>query len=68
MKDTKMTVRNYTIFELIKAVKNRRVYEMFGTGTAAAICPVKGFWYKEIDYNIPIDKKLNSGPFTNKIY
>ena len=57
----KVVERNYTIHELINSVKDRRIIEMWGTGTAAAICPVKGFWYKEIDYNIPIIKEKGSG-------
>ena len=68
MKNVKMSVRNYTIFDLINSVKEKRIYEMWGSGTAAAICPVTGFWYKDVDYEIPIDEKLGSGPFTNKVY
>ncbi|CAJ0608391.1 unnamed protein product [Cylicocyclus nassatus] len=36
----KVTERDFTMDEVRKAVKEKRVYEMFGTGTAAVVTPV----------------------------
>ncbi len=42
----KVSVRHYDINEVIKAIKEGRLIEAFGTGTAAVICPIKKLSYK----------------------
>jgi len=34
--------KEYFIGEIIEALKEKRILEIFGCGTAAAVCPVKG--------------------------
>lgn len=36
----KVTVKPFKIQDMIKAVKEKRIYEAFGAGTAAIVCPV----------------------------
>ena len=38
----KVNIKEYTIQTLLEGIKEKRVLEMFGIGTAVAICPVKG--------------------------
>eukprot|EP01126_Amoeba_proteus_P020218 TRINITY_DN2063_c0_g1_i14.p1 TRINITY_DN2063_c0_g1~~TRINITY_DN2063_c0_g1_i14.p1 ORF type:complete len:290 (-),score=60.07 TRINITY_DN2063_c0_g1_i14:215-1084(-) len=47
--------REWTITELIKAIEENRVLEVFGAGTAAVVSPVSGFEYKGHFYDIPFD-------------
>ncbi|VDM77377.1 unnamed protein product [Strongylus vulgaris] len=65
MGEFKVTERDYTMDEVQKAVKENRVYEMFGTGTAAVVTPVDNIVYvcdgKEERMKIPVmdsDKSL----------
>ena len=37
----KVTEKNYTIYELCDAIRENRVYEAFGAGTAAIVSPVQ---------------------------
>jgi len=52
----KVSEANFTIEELITAVREKRVIEAFGSGTSAVIAPVKGIEYKERFYDIPVGK------------
>ena len=38
--------KEFTIHEIIDAVKEGRILEAFGSGTAAIICPIKTMNYK----------------------
>lgn len=38
--------RDFYIQEVIEAIKEKRIIEAFGTGTAAIICPIKSIHYK----------------------
>ncbi|KHJ75775.1 hypothetical protein OESDEN_24609 [Oesophagostomum dentatum] len=53
----KVTERDFTMNELRKAVKENRVYEMFGAGTAVVVSPVNMILYdvdgKEEKLEIP---------------
>ena len=40
-------IRSITIDEIIEALKNRMLKEIFGAGTAVVIIPITGFGYKE---------------------
>ncbi|CAJ0597079.1 unnamed protein product [Cylicocyclus nassatus] len=46
MSGIKVTERDYTMGELRKAVKEKRVYEMFGAGTAVIVIPVDTLLYE----------------------
>lgn len=46
----KVTVRNFKIHEVMKAVNEGRIYEAFGAGTAAIVCPVQSFKYGDKVY------------------
>lgn len=46
--------RHYTIHDIVNAVKEKRMIEAFGAGTAAIISPVKGFFYDGQEYEIPL--------------
>ncbi len=45
-------VRPFTVDELVAAVKNKSLKEIFGAGTAVVILSISGFGYKNIDYDI----------------
>jgi len=52
-KEFKVTERAWTMTELIAALKENRVIEMFGAGTAAVVSPVHKLNYKGVDYAVP---------------
>jgi len=52
-KEFKVTERQWTMTELISALKENRVIEMFGAGTAAIVSPVHKLNYKGVDYAVP---------------
>jgi len=62
-----MTVRSLKIQELVKAVKENRVYEAFGAGTAAVVSPIKSFYFEENTYDIPIEEEAGAGKLTQKM-
>ena len=41
------------IEEIVKASENNSLKEMFGSGTAVVINPIKSFGYKGINYKLP---------------
>ena len=41
-----MEVRRVKVAEVVEAARNGELKEMFGSGTAATINPIKGFGYK----------------------
>lgn len=62
--------RPYTLQEIIDAVKEDRMLEAFGAGTAAIVCPVESIHYLDQDIKIPLDKSdstKKSGPLTQRI-
>ncbi len=42
---------------MVKAVKENRIYEAFGAGTAAIVSPVKSFNFDGEVYQIPIEEE-----------
>jgi branched-chain amino acid aminotransferase len=48
-------------------VKEKRVYEAFGAGTAAVVCPVKSFNYMGETFEIPIDESKGAGKLTQRV-
>jgi len=52
-KEFEIAERTWTMTELLTALKENRVIEMFGSGTAAVVSPVYKLHYKGTDYSIP---------------
>lgn len=61
----KLEERKISIDELIKALKENRVQEAFGTGTAAVVSPIGQFTFENKDYTIG-DGSI--GELTQKLY
>lgn len=62
--------RGITMAETAKAVKEGRVHEMFGAGTAAIVSPIKRIRWGKHELNIPLDpsdKNSQAGPLTKRI-
>ncbi len=66
LKEFKVTVRNFKIQELMKAVDEGRIYEAFGAGTAAIVSPVQSFSYDDRIYKIPIEEDKGAGKLTQR--
>jgi len=63
--------RNYTLTEVIEAIKEDRLLEAFGSGTAAIVSPVKGIIFNGKEYQIPLDRddpKEQSGKLTRHLF
>lgn len=58
-----LEVRAIKVQEVIEAAENGSLKEIFGSGTAAVITPIKGFGYKESKWELP---ELQA-PFAGKI-
>ncbi|KAI8393315.1 branched-chain amino acid aminotransferase [Radiomyces spectabilis] len=59
-----------TMAEILQAVHEDRVIEMFGTGTACIVSPIKCIGFKGRDISIPLDPqdfKSEAGHLTKKI-
>ena len=46
-------VRSITINEVVNAINDGSLKEIFGAGTAVVIIPITGFGYQNIDYKLP---------------
>ncbi|MDP5102065.1 MAG: branched-chain-amino-acid transaminase, partial [Nonlabens sp.] len=49
----KVEERRASVAEIIEGAKNGTLKEIFGTGTAAVIVPIKGFKHKEFEHELP---------------
>jgi branched-chain amino acid aminotransferase len=49
----KVEERDITVSEVIESIKNGKMTEAFGTGTAAVIAHIKAIGYNGEDYNLP---------------
>jgi len=58
--------RPFTMKELVKAIKDDRVVEVFGAGTACIVSPVKNIGYEGTDYAIPLALG-NAGELTQRL-
>ena len=67
LKEFKVTIRNFKIQEMIKAANEGRLYEAFGAGTAAIVCPVQSFNYDGTTYQIPIEEDKGAGKLTQRV-
>jgi branched-chain amino acid aminotransferase len=60
-----------TIHELIAALNEKRLLEVFGSGTAAIIAPVKNVRFRGVDYSIPLDPdnpNEGAGPLARRLW
>ncbi|OCT86014.1 hypothetical protein XELAEV_18019708mg [Xenopus laevis] len=55
----KVSERHLTMKDLVLALNENRVREMFGAGTACVVCPVSRVSYKNKDFHIPT---MENGP------
>jgi len=65
-----VTERPYTLKEVIQAIKEKRLHEAFGAGTAAIVSPVEGISFEGEYYPIPLDTsnpKKPIGKLANKM-
>lgn len=60
-----------TVHELVSALAEKRVLEVFGSGTAAIITPVKNIRFRGADYPIPLDPdnpNEGAGPLARRLW
>ncbi|XP_033646192.1 branched-chain-amino-acid aminotransferase, cytosolic-like [Asterias rubens] len=62
----KVSERPFTMKDLVKGVKENRIYEIFGAGTACVVCPVSSILYKDEDLEIPTMK--NGAKLATRFY
>lgn len=60
----KVTEKDFNMGDLLKALHENRVKEIFGAGTACIVCPVKEIIYEGRCYQIPTMEE--GAPITNK--
>jgi branched-chain amino acid aminotransferase len=69
-KEFKVVEKSVSMPQLVKATHEGRVIEMFGAGTAAIVSPIKKICYKDVDYDIPLDKddkNAQAGKLTRRL-
>jgi branched-chain amino acid aminotransferase len=57
--------------EVVRALSDGRLLEMFGTGTASLVAPIKRIRYEGVDYRIPLDPrddKAQAGPLATRLW
>ncbi|XP_040578498.1 branched-chain-amino-acid aminotransferase, cytosolic isoform X2 [Lepeophtheirus salmonis] len=60
-----MSEKSINMNELLEALKEERLIEIFGAGTAATICPIKGIHYDGVMHKIPFE---NPEKVSNRSY
>ena len=50
----------YTMEDFIDDVKNGRILESFGAGTACVVAPINAIRYKDVEYPVPVPPKEES--------
>jgi len=58
----KVSEKNYSMPQLVEALKSGRVIECFGCGTAAVVAPIKLIGYKGVDFEVPLDPSRPGHP------
>jgi branched-chain amino acid aminotransferase len=66
-KQYRVTERKIFIQEVIERQKKGELLECFGAGTAVIISGVKNIEYRGVNYNIPVDDKLQIGPISFQV-
>lgn len=67
----KVTERSVTMKDLIKSIEDGRLREMFGSGTAAVVSPIRSIHYGGQDWPVPLDEKDpegQAGPLARRIW
>ena len=67
----KVTEKKIPFSEFANALKEKRVYEMFGSGTAAIVSPIKNINVRGKDYPVPLDPSnpnAQAGPLAKRLY
>lgn len=67
MNQFKVSERYLDIHEFVKMVKEKRIIEAFGAGTAMTLAPVELIHYDEVDYQIPVDPVHQAGDLTRTL-
>jgi branched-chain amino acid aminotransferase len=65
-----VTERVYYLKEVLEAIKDGRMIESFGAGTAAIVSPVEAIFYDGTEHAIPLDPtdaSAGAGPLTQRI-
>ncbi|CAL8096514.1 unnamed protein product [Calicophoron daubneyi] len=62
----KVSEREFSMKQLLAAIKEKRLHCMFGTGTACVISPVAEIVYRDQSYKLPVEKKEDQ--LTLRIY
>ncbi|KAK9695961.1 branched-chain-amino-acid transaminase bat2 [Basidiobolus ranarum] len=65
----KVSERKITMSEIIKAEQDGRLIEMFGTGTACVVSPIKMIGFEGREIKVPLDPKdpnTQAGPLTKR--
>merc|ERR1719197_504667 len=63
----KVSEKRFTIDALTQAIHEKRVYEMFGCGTAACVSPVKALYFRDKVFTVPVkDDKI--GPLAERFW
>jgi branched-chain amino acid aminotransferase len=64
--DFKVTERSLYMWEIVKALKENRLKELFGAGTACVVCPIESILYDGKKLEIPTMKE--GAPVTMRFY
>lgn len=62
----KVTERSLYMKEIVKALNEGRLKELFGAGTACVVCPIESIIYEDKKYEIPTMKE--GAPVTMRFY
>jgi branched-chain amino acid aminotransferase len=60
--------KHFTMPQLAQAISEGRVLEMFGTGTAAVVAPVKQLHYEGKDYDVHVDPVHGAGEVARRLW
>jgi len=63
----KVAERSTSIHEIVEAIKEGRMIEAFGCGTAANIAPISLIHFSGKDYIIPVDAATNAGKLAKRL-
>lgn len=69
-REFRVSEREVSIHELVKAAEEKRVLEIFGSGTAAIVSPVKNIGFRGADIPVPLDPadpRQEAGPLTRRV-
>ncbi|KAJ1459716.1 branched-chain-amino-acid aminotransferase [Pelagophyceae sp. CCMP2097] len=64
--DVAVAEKSFTMPDVRKAAQEGRLLEVFGTGTAAVICPIRSIFYENAEVEVPTGDSI--GPFATKLW